>query len=323
MLASRLALAGICSLALLVACGARLHPKGGGKGAQAALDAAGIDVEQVQAGGRQRNYLIHIPTGYRGEPVPLVFVFHGGGGKAPGIAKTTEYTAVADRENFIVVFPNGTGQGGGNNGGYWNAGSGRGEGPAEKANVDDVGFVRAMLDQIEGKYAVDKRRIYATGLSKGGMFSYLLACRMSDTFAAVGIVSATMTAPDCAPSNPVAILHIHGTADENVPINGGAGDLSRDDANYEPVAKVMEFWRTRDKCSAQTTEKSEAPDTKCYSYTECAGADVKYCVIQGEGHGWPGAAKLAKWQEQNNVYITQDFSATEETWAWFKAHPKP
>ena len=292
-------------------------PQQGGQGPVAS--AAGFQSAQVSVGGLTRSYLIRVPSRASGQ-MPLVFVFHGAGGSGGNFAETTNYGQLADSQGFIVVFPNGTNGKGGRvttDGGYWNAGSGRGEGAAEQNNVDDLGFVRAMLAQIEGKYPVDRSRVYAAGFSKGGMFTYDLACNMADQFAAITTVSTTMTAASCNPSRMVPVFHIHGTADEVIPYTGGQ---RRSGDSYPPVPGVLEFWRKRDQCSAETTRTQVSADTTCYTYSSCA-RQVKYCLIDGGGHAWPGAARLSQRQVNMNVKVTQDFSATQQSWAWFQAHP--
>jgi polyhydroxybutyrate depolymerase len=102
----------------------------------------------------------------------------------------------------------------------WNTGTCCGY--AQRSHVDDVAFIRALLDSLERTYRIDRRRVYATGLSNGGMMSYLVACALSDRFAAVAPVSGELSM-DCAPTIPVSVLIIHGTADENLPYNGGIG----------------------------------------------------------------------------------------------------
>ncbi len=272
---------------------------------------------QVQArvltvGGITRRYLIRVPAGI-GRPAPLVFVFHGGGGRAAGVMRTSGMNDVADRQNFIVVYPDGAGRGEGR--GTWNVGLGDVGGSA-----DDVGFVRAILRDVERGYPIDPRRIYATGESMGGIFSYRLACEMSETFAAIAPVAATMVEPNCAPVRPVAVLHIQGSADQNIPLNGGAGAMTGMGRNWPAPTIGISFWAHVDGCPGTESTRQDGPETTCQTFDGCR-ATVEFCVVAGGGHAWPGSQPL-RWQQMFNVYVSQTFPASERIWAFFAAHPK-
>ncbi|NWG70390.1 MAG: prolyl oligopeptidase family serine peptidase [Parvularculaceae bacterium] len=279
--------------------------------------AEGVESVDIVAGGRTRNYLIYVPRSYRpGSPTPLVLAFHGGRDNARNMAGYTRLPELADREGFIVAFPNGT-MGKKIDGGTWNTGSGLGQGQAEKRDVNDLAFVRAMIDDIRDEYSIDSRRIYATGMSKGGMMAYTVACNMSDQIAAIAPVAGTMVAAWCEPTSPVAVLHIHGTADKEVPLEGGRG-LSY---TYPPVQRGIDFWASRDRCSGDQSTRQAGPETTCYTYKGCA-REVTLCLVQGGGHAWPGQPKVAKWQKMMKVYVTTSYNASEEAWKFFEQHPK-
>ncbi|MEQ1931311.1 MAG: PHB depolymerase family esterase [Parvularculaceae bacterium] len=287
----------------------------------ASATAAGLTRVELNVGGDNRYYLIYVPRSYKpGAPTPLVMVFHGGGANAEKMAGQTGFSALAEREGFIVAFPNGSPmrlKGSAS----WNTESGQFKDRSEKSGVDDVGFVRAALSRIKRDYNIDSRRVYATGMSKGGMFAYTLACRMSDEIAAIAAFSATMTIARCEPTQPVAILHVHGTADRTVPLDGGKGDLTAGGNNYPPVARGIDFWKSRDRCTAQEDVTKDGPETTCYAYRSCV-RDVKLCLIEGHGHGWPGKPAV-KWQRQMKVNVSQTFDGTGEAWEYFETHPKP
>ena len=268
----------------------------------------------VNVGGERREYLLYVPSAYRpGTPIALVMAFHGGGDNIDHMARFTRYPAVAEQERFIVAIPQGVAR-------TWNAGSGRGEGAAEDRNIDDLGFVRAMLTQIKSTYAIDPRRVYASGMSKGGMLAYYIACNMSEEIAAITVVSTTMTAARCNPSNPVAVLHIQGSADENVPLTGGRGKYTARGTSYPPVQQAIDLWRTRNSCSANITQMPLSPDTTCRVYSGCQ-AEVRLCLVQNGGHAWPGQ-DVERWQERANYYVTRSFDATVLSWQFFVQHPK-
>lgn len=282
----------------------------------AAQTTAGLQERTISVGGMQRSYLIHVPPSLdKSRPAPLVLVFHGGGGRAQGVANTTGMHELADQRGFIVVYPNGTGQG---KGLTWNAGGVPPEGYAEVNRVDDVGFVRALVNEVTQTYNIDRRRIFATGMSRGGMLSYLLACEMSDVFAAIAPVAAAMTTPRCAPREAVAVLHIHGDQDKSVPLSGG----SQRGTNRPPVINGIVAFAKADGCSVPTEADLKGAGSACWRASGCSsGRTVAFCLIDGHGHAWPGAA-AKRWQEAQGVPVNESWPASEKIWEFFAANPK-
>jgi polyhydroxybutyrate depolymerase len=266
----------------------------------------------VSVGGTQRSFLLYVPPGVQ-QPAPLVLVFHGGGGRAQGIMRTSNMNAVADRGRFIVAYPQGVGRGMGR--GTWNIG-----GPNSASSANDVAFVQAMIADIQRSYPIDKRRIFATGESMGGIFSYRLACEMSDTFAAIAPVAATMVQPNCAPRSPVAVLHIQGSQDENIPLNGGRGSMTGGGRDWPSPTAAIDFWAQADGCAPAVSSRQDGPETICQTRTTCRST-VEMCVVNGGGHAWPGS-QPQRWQQQYRVHVAQSFPASERIWDFFAAHPK-
>jgi len=148
--------------------------------------------------GVQRSYILYVPTSYNSaEPVSVVLVFHGGGGNAEGAVRMTGFNSLADEKGFIVVYPNGTGRLSDDKLLTWNGGTCCGW--AQEQNVDDVGFVRAIVADLQSMASIDMKRIYATGISNGGIMSYRLACEASDLIAAIGPVAGTQNIAPCKP----------------------------------------------------------------------------------------------------------------------------
>lgn len=248
------------------------------------VEAAEPRRETIRIGGLTREYQVYAPSGYRRrQAVPLVFLFHGGGGTNSGIVRQSGYADLAERQGFILAAPQGFSN-------TWNAGSGLSQGDAERANIDDLGFVRAMLSRIMRDYSIDRSRVYLTGMSKGGMLAYYAACNMSVDIAALVAVSTTMTAATCAPRSPVALLHIHGSADTNVPLAGGRG-LS---AVYPPVQRAIDLWRATNGCTTPPIQQRLNPSTMCTVYGGCS-SDVRLCIVQNGEHEWPAFAAGAGW----------------------------
>ena len=219
----------------------------------ASAQASTADVRyELAIGGRTRSYVVHPPPRGNG-PWPLVLSLHGGGGNAHASAEQTGFDDEADRSGFIAVHPEGTGAprpllhalGKG----FlltWNAGTCCGF--AKEHEVDDVAFIRAVVSDVEQRFPVDEKRIYTAGISNGAMMSYRLACEASDVFAAIGVVAGAQTTSPCRPSRPVSVIHIHGTADENVPVMGGVGRKAFDRAPKPPIENAIRFWAAFDGC---------------------------------------------------------------------------
>lgn len=255
-----------------------------------AASAAGADEPvRIDAGGMARSYLLHLPSPLPAGPVPLVLAFHGGGGRGQGMARLS----ALDPLGFIVAYPDGYER-------HWNDGR-----RTIKHKVDDVGFVRAILDQVEARYAVDPARIFATGMSNGAIFTERLACELADRFAAVAPVAGTMPAdiaPACRPARPVAVLQIAGTADPIMPYDGGkvADFGGRGEGGVVlPAAATAIAWAERNHCAGVAVPEAlppiAPPDGTTVTrtrWTSCAGdTAVTLLMILGGGHTWPGGAQ--------------------------------
>jgi polyhydroxybutyrate depolymerase len=236
-----------------------------------------------------------------------MIVLHGGLGSAESIETTTGMNQVADAGRFLVAYPNGIeGSGRMANRRTWNAG--RCCGPARRRGVDDVAFIARMIDQIAVEHPTDPSRIYAVGLSNGAMMAYRLACEMPDRLAAVVAVAGPLAVESCSGSNPVAIYHIHGAADRNVPLEGGRGSAGLSRVSHRSLAESIEIVTATRGCSAPRTAEVSGGDRE--THYDCRdGATVKLRVIAGADHGWPGA------QGRGGAGIEASrFSASVEAW---------
>jgi polyhydroxybutyrate depolymerase len=183
---------------------------------QGAQAASPDTVHQLSVGGLHRSYLVHQPSGTASMAgLPVVIAFAGGFGTDSGMASLTHLDQVADQHRFVVVYPEGYRR-------SWN--DGRGSTPASQAGVNDVAFVSAIIASLVASDHVDARRVYATGISNGGMFTELLGCDLAGKLAGIAPVAGPMpaqVAPGCHPARPVPVLVIHGTSDPIVPYAGG------------------------------------------------------------------------------------------------------
>lgn len=266
--------------------------------------------------GLDRGVRVHVPPGYDGSAsVPLVLVFHGGGGSGEQIElRSSQMNAVADREGFIAVYPDGT-----NPIRTWNAGGCCGG--AVRENVDDVGFVRSLLDHLEATLCIDGDRVFATGMSNGAMLSHRLACELSDRFAAVAPVAGLDMSPTCPTSGRVALMQVHGTDDGHVPWEGGLG-CGPSGVAYPSVDDTMSAWRMRNGCSETSMPGVSEGDGSCVRYDDC-DADVVLCTIDGGGHSWPGGEPNRDVSDcPADGEQSTTFEASEHIWAFFEAHPR-
>jgi polyhydroxybutyrate depolymerase len=296
-------------------------------------------VRQVAHGGLQREYAIHVPAAYSpSKPTPVVLNLHGGGGTAQGHETLVQMIPKSDQEGFISVYPEGVGVWLLKWWRTWNAGSCCGK--ARDDGADDVGFIRALLDDLSKDYCVDPRRVFATGHSNGGMMSYRLACELSDRIAAVAPNAGPMgdlTAPQsewmsgcatgagqlqilnpivtyaCSPARPVSILHLHGTADTFACYWGGQGQPFPGTTTtdyFRPAPESTLGWATRNGCGTQTSITFQAGNTTCRTYENCpSSAEVTLCTVLFGTHTW-GAGSNA-------------LAPNDAIWTFFAKHPMP
>lgn len=267
--------------------------------------------------GIERSYILHIPPEHdNNQPVPIVLVFHGGFGKADGAILMSDFSGLSDKIGFFVVYPNGSGRLN-NQKLTWNGGTCCGY--AQKNNIDDVAFVRAVLDDLRNITTLDEKRIYATGFSNGGMMAYRLACELPDQIAAIGSVSGTKNFSLCDPEQLIPVIHFHGTNDHHVPYDGGLGPRSLTSVDFESVQDTLQFWAKNNQCNT-TSVVEFFNDIIHTTYASCAGgSSVELYTITDGGHAWPGSQ--ARWERSD--IPTQTISATELIWDFFAAHPQP
>jgi polyhydroxybutyrate depolymerase len=265
----------------------------------------GTSTASITVDGTARSYRVYRPASLP-EWAPLVITLHGGFGSAEQAESSYGWDYQADDGHFVVVYPDGLNH-------AWNSGGGCGA-PAQQ-NTDDVAFMTAVGRELP----LDSRRFYATGISNGGMMAYRLACD-THLFATVGIDSATRLA-GCPTPAPLSVLHIHGTADHNIPYQGGPGEgPARIDGSAVPM--VVARWRATDHCAPPATTAS-GPLT--ISRAACPnGRAVELITIAGAGHQWPGSPSRPVAQKLLGLDAPSTaLYATSVFWQFFAAHPAP
>jgi polyhydroxybutyrate depolymerase len=295
--------------------------------------ASGDHERQLELGGRTRHFLVHVPPrAAAGAPLPLLLAFHGGGGNARGFRDYAGLDAVADREGFAVVYPDGTGR-------FarrlltWNAGGCCGY--AMQQGVDDVAFARALVALLARELPLDGARVWATGHSNGGMMAHRLAAEASDLVAAVVPVAGVTPLAAFAPEHPVAVLHLHSVDDPRALYAGGLGPpfpLTGLRSLHESVEAQLARWARRNGCASQPreVERRSAPAGRPdaghtavrLDWGPCAsGREVAPWRLAGAGHGWPGGrpALPERWVGPETAVV----SAAEEIWAFVSRFSRP
>jgi polyhydroxybutyrate depolymerase len=266
---------------------------------------------EVEIDGAPRAYLLYVPASYDpAQPVPLVLSFHGFADWPAHQMEMTRWNDLADQYGFLVAYPWGTGFPM-----HWSTGGyGTASDPAR-----EIAFIRALIDQVDTKYPLDRTRIYANGLSNGGGMAYMLACTMPEKIAAFGGAAGAYLFPaaECNPDRPVPAILFHGTADPIVPFAGGPSQ------SFEyPFPDIQDFargWAARDGCDPEPEILPTQGDVDGLHYGGCAGgADVVFYTIHGGGHTWPGGVPLPEFITGRT---TQDIDATRLMWAFFAQHP--
>ena len=264
--------------------------------------------------GLPRSYLIYVPRNYNPErPTPLILVFHGGLGNAERMPPLTGMNELAEEKSFIVVYPNGTGRDPQSERFTWNVG--RCCGIAQRNNVDDVGFTRAIIDQVSRQFRIDANRIYATGISNGAMMTYRLACDLSDRISAIAPVAGTLMTERCNPVRPIPVIHFHGLADQHVPFEGGIG--ARSLAGVPPhrsVPDTIDWLRQHHQCQGQGRD-TRIGDANIEQFSCRRGGPIVLVTIDGGGHTWPGGQRSDRWGR--NEYSSSSISASREMWRFF------
>lgn len=261
--------------------------------------------------GQLRSYRLHLPdTAAANHALPLVMALHGGGGNARNIERMSGLSTIADRENFAVVYPNGSGR-------LrhalftWNAGNCCGRALDEQ--VDDVGFLNAVLDDVARRYPIDSRRIYVTGMSNGGMMAYRFGCEAAGRIAAIAPVAGAMNVT-CTPVAPLSVIAFHGTADEHVLYEGGTPTKTRDPHPRVDTAvkDTMAFWQQFNGCSGYASEAAAEVTTEVWNNCR-AGTEVELNSLEGFGHAWPGGNKGSPLGDDPAASI----EASEVMWQFF------
>jgi len=245
-----------------------------------------ISVESLEQGGLRREFRVYRPS-LKARRLGLVVVLHGAEASGQQIERQSGFDAQAERLGWVAAYPDGFADG-------WEP-----FGCCHHQGVDDVAFIGAIIDQLIAADGVDPDSVYVTGISRGGMMAYRLACELSSRIAAIAPVAGNMAdstgdvnAVSCKPGRPVSILAIHGSDDPEIPISGGRSHVAREEVAYAPFAEVIETWRRLDGCaSAGALMVDGAIRSSRWKCTR--GSEIETLVVDGGGHVWPGAPLIS------------------------------
>jgi polyhydroxybutyrate depolymerase len=279
----------------------------------------------------KRTFIIYIPSSYdKTVQLPLVIALHGRGANGASMIILTHkgFNKMADNDGFIMVYPDGIEL-------NWNDGRMDEEANdrAHRENIDDVGFLSALIDSMIKDYNIDPKRVYVTGISNGAIMSYRLACELSDKITAIAPVDGNipnLLVPECSPSEPVSVLAINNTDDPLVPFEGGYiyGIRKINLGKVLSVNESIEFWVDRNKCSV-TPDVTEEPDMDPKDGTRVIrkqyvngieGTEVILYAVDGGGHTWPGGFQYLPAGIIGKT--CRDFDANEVIWSFFKKHSR-
>lgn len=275
---------------LLAACGASADPEepAGEPAHEPAGESVGEPGTTVTVDLADRPFRLHVPETY--DPsgaAPLVVLLHGYTSSAAEQEEYFQLSAESDRRGFLYALPDGTVDIRDDR--FWNAteaccdfyGSG----------VDDVAYLRQLIDAVSSAYTVDPARVYVVGHSNGGFMAHRLACEHADAITAI-VSLAGMPPHDpsrCAPERPVSVLQIHGTDDDTIPYDGGANGSNP----FPSVSTTLQRWRDLDGCTGEGTTLEpldldsglSGSETTVTTYDGCRdGARVELWAIDGGGH---------------------------------------
>jgi polyhydroxybutyrate depolymerase len=277
--------------------------------------------------GLERSYRMHLPPQYDGaKPLPVVLNLHGAATNGDVQITFTGMNRKSDEAGFIVVYPEGTGPNAVAL--FWNSGGPPLRRPGKSLNDrDDVGFIRAVLDDLAGVAKIDAKRVYCTGMSNGGMMTHRLGIELADRLAAIAPVAGTIGIKDPKPARAVPVLHIHGTKDTFVPWEGWKSQIELF-VTFNSVDEAIDFW-VKHNGSRKPPKIEQLPDAvpddgmTVERYTYAAGpqgAEVVLVKIIGGGHTWPGQSfRLEAWLGK----VCEDFDANDLIWDFFQRHKLP
>lgn len=273
--------------------------------------------ETITVDGRVRTYTLQLPSNYyEAAGFSLVIAMHGGGGTGVQFEATSRLSEKANTAKFIVVYPDGVKSTGPLGLQTWNAGTCCDY--ARDNNIDDVKFIRELINKLVSNYKINAKKIYATGHSNGGMLSYRLACEMADKIAAIAVSSCSMglTSP-CNASRPVPVLHVHSLLDSKVPYTGGVGISN---AYFPPLDSVLNVWSLKNVCLSPSQVVVNNSGYTFTKWSNCSNnVTIQYYLTKDGGHAWAGGLPSSA----NGDTPSTAVSTNDLLWDFFQQYQLP
>ncbi len=271
---------------------------------------------------KKRKYYLHLPKRRSGsDPISLIIAFHSGHGGGIRLAEQSGFDELADKEGFAVVYPDSVVQ--------WN------DGRAKASSMRDIKLTKALIKKLITENNIDPKRIYATGILNGGLFTLRLACDMADTFAGFAPLLASIPedyVESCRPSKKFPIIMMSATKNKMVPWQGGSvpfGSSFTHGGNVISIDKTIQFWQEHNDCSAAAytealpdRDKSDGTRVELARYKNCSkGSALTHITIKNGGSTWPGSKEKPGRMRTTMIGLTSyDIDAAEMIWEFFKEH---
>jgi poly(3-hydroxybutyrate) depolymerase len=259
--------------------------------------AAGERTVTMQHGGRSRRYILHVPSGLTtGTALAVVFDLHGAGGSGSQQKGMSGFSSIADQEKFLAIFPDGID-------GYWNVDD-TCCGTAGKERIDDVGFIRAIIDELSAESCIDAKRIYVSGFSNGGGLAHRMGCDAADIIAAIAPTGTDLRTQPCNAVRPISMMEVRGMADSLEPYEGGLVGPPGGQYDSPGAQGSLALWADINQCTGTPT----TIEKYCESYTQCAdGVETDLCSLPNVDHS-PYGNSLG-------------FNVARVAWSMFKRQP--
>lgn len=267
--------------------------------------------------GADRSFLHYLPVHHSNDRSwPLVVVLHGGGANGENAMRMADLEGLADREGFILLYPDGTGRPG-DRVFTWNAG--RCCAYALETNADDSGFLIALIDLFVQRYGADPARVYVTGLSNGAMMAHRLAAEHADRIAAIAPVAGGFNVDGVEPKRPVSVIAFHGLLDRHAPYDGGVGEKSLFKRSDRPVREGMLNWVRWNGCNADPEREDRPEWTREEFVNGRSGSEVVFYTLKRQAHAWPGGRPGLRYGNADPP--EPSLKASKLIWEFFKSRP--
>ena len=283
-----------------------------------------VEPGTFEFGGLQRSYRLHLPA-HAPQPWPLVIVFHGFGGDGENVLQQGRWVEKSAAAGFAVLAPDGSVEHENRaarfigNPRSWNSGAGTGS-PAQQRGVDDIGFVRALLDELLHLQPLDPSRIYATGFSNGAAMAFRVGLEMSERIAAIAPVANSLLVPPQPLARPVSLLLIWGSADPLNPMEGGSVTRS---SGVVPRPSAKDSWHTWSgllHCTGEPTQTALSDRVALRAQRHCdGGASSQWISVDGLAHQWPGGRTYLRLISGPG---SDAIDATDQIWRFFVEQPR-